>query len=377
MEQKLQSYLSNIASYFKKSKSHSIGIDLGGNNLKMVELEKKGGKIRLKNYALVKMEKNLSREDLRIFSGRIVSKILNEMDIRKKEVNIAIPSYSSLITLIEISAQTEEEIKHEVEYEATKYIPVDLSEVIFDWQVIESDLTIKKEIKVAKNENIIIETNQKKGDSKLTKVLLISVMKNISNNFQESFNNNGLSIGSIEVDCFSTQRALISGKKNNYLILDIGGGVTNVIGIYKGQLLFNRNIDLAGDRITNLIAESLNVSKKRAEKMKVDQGFESSSKVVVKNILEPVFDSIIEQAQKNLMEFDEFKKNGVDKVILSGGTSELKGVRKYIQSKMKTEVVFGNPWSKIEYPKEIEKKILGTSPFFSVAVGLALIGMEE
>jgi Tfp pilus assembly PilM family ATPase len=111
--------------------------------------------------------------------------------------------------------------------------------------------------------------------------------------------------------------------------------------------------------------------------MKIEQGFESDSKEVVQNILEPTFNSIIEQAQKNLGEFDEFKTENIDKLILSGGTSELKGAKEYIQNKIKTEVVYGNPWAKIEYPKEIEKKILATSPFFGVAVGLALIGLED
>ncbi|MCK5080951.1 MAG: type IV pilus assembly protein PilM [Candidatus Moranbacteria bacterium] len=374
MEQKLQSYFNNIASYFKKSKSHSIGIDLGGNNLKIVELQKKGGKIKLKNYALVKMEKDLSRRDLRYFSGQIVSKILADMSISKKDISIAIPSYSSLMTLLEVSGQSREEIESEIEYEASKYIPVDLSEVVFDWQIIESVSMLKK---VGSNEKENLDQKTDSPALKKSKVLLISVMKNISSEFQKSFQDNNLSIESIEVDCFSIQRALLGKEKKNYLILDIGGKVTNIIGIYKGQILFNRNIDLAGVKITDLIAKSLNVGKERAEKLKINQGFEFDSEIVVKNILEPVFDSIIEEAQKNLKEFEEFKEESLDKIILSGGTAKVRGAKDYIQDKMKVEVVYGNPWSKVEYPKKIEKKILNNSPFFGVAVGLALIGLEE
>lgn len=373
LEQQLQAYLNNIASYFKKIKGHSIGIDLGSNNLKVVELHKVGGKIKLKNYALVKMNKILTRDELRKFSGRLVSKVLKEMSVGEKEVNIAIPSYSSLITLVEVSGQTEDEIKREVEYEAAKYIPVDLNEVVFDWQIIESNVLTN-----SKNQNgEEIEGNKSGIGLKQNKVLLVSVMKDISSKYQKSFNNNNLKIDSIEVDCFSSQRSLLPDDKKSYVILDIGGKITNVIGVYRGQLLFNRNIDLAGEKITELIAKSLKVSKARAEKVKVEQGFESDSKTVIKNILEPTFDSIVEQAQKNIEEFDEFKGEKIEKLILSGGTSELRGVKKYIQSKMKTEVVYGNPWSKIEYPEEIKKKIISSGPYFSVAVGLALIGLES
>lgn len=396
MEMKLQSYLNNIASYFKKSKSHSIGIDLGSNNLKIVELQKKGEKIILKNYALVKMDRSLSADELRDFSGEIVSEILDKMSIRKKDISIAIPSYSSLITLLEIAGETEEEIKREVEYEATKYIPVNLNEVVFDWQIIKSATKDSYSAvipeKVDKINEIKIDT-KKEGENATVigngagtgsevkvnknKVLLVSVMKEISSQYQKSFNDNGLKIDSIEIDCFSAQRSLLQGQKKNYLILDIGGKVSNFIGVYEGQLLFNRNIDLAGNKITNLISKSLEINEERAEKIKIEQGFESDSQSVVKNILEPVFNSIIEEAQKNLKEFPELKEKEIEKIILTGGTSNLKGLKDFVQNKMGIEVVYGNPWAKIEYPKEIEKKILAMGPFFGVAVGLALIGLED
>jgi len=373
VENKLQSYLNNIASYFKKSKSHSVGIDLGNNSLKIVELEKKDGKIKLKNYALVKMKESLSEKDVRFFSGQMVFEVLKELSIKKKDISIAIPSYSSFITLIEVAGQTEEEIKGEIEYEAVKYIPVDLEEVVFDWQIIETPLSKNKKQKTEKN----LAEVQKEIELETSKVLLVSTMKNVSSELQKSFNNKKLSIDSIEVNCFSLQRALSHDKKDTCLIFDMGGKITNIIGVKEGQLLFNRNIDLAGDRITDLIAKSLNISRDRAEKLKKEQGFKSDSKIVVENILKPVFDSIMKEAKKNMEEFEEFKMGTVNKIILSGGTSDMEGAKEYIQSKMKIEVFKGNPWSQVEYPKEIEKKILAKNSFFGIAVGLALAGLLE
>jgi type IV pilus assembly protein PilM len=372
-EKKLQSYLNNIASYFKKSKSHSVGIDLGSNSLKIVELEKKDGKIKLKNYALVKMEEDLSEKDARLFSGQMVFEILKELSIKKTDISIAIPSYSAFITLIEVAGRTEEEIKGEIEFEAVKYIPVDLEEVVFDWQIIETPLLENKKQKIEKN----LAEVQEELESETSKVLLVSTMKNVSSELQKSFNDKKLLINSIEVDCFSLQRALSHDKKDICLIFDIGGKITNIIGVKEGQLLFNRNIDLAGDRITELIAKSLNISKNRAEKLKKEQGFKSDSKIVVENILKPVFDSIIKEAEKNMEEFKELGMGEVNKIILSGGTSDMKGAKEYIQDKVEMEVVRGNPWAQIEYPKEIEEKILAKNSFFGIAVGLALVGLLE
>lgn len=374
MSEKFQSYLNNIAIYFKKSKSHSIGVDLGSNNLKIVELQKRGGKIKLKNYALVKMEKELSREELRAFSGQMVAKIFKDISVRGKSANIAIPSYSSLITSIEVSGRNDEEIKGEIEYEAAKYIPVDLEDVVFDWQIIEP---VKEEILEEEEEEEPVGPLGKKEAEIKKRVLLVSVMKSISDQYQESFEKEGLGIDCIEVDCFSMKRSLLPGQGGSYLILDIGDKVTNIIGVYNDQILFNQNIDLAGRKITKLIAKSLKISEERAEKVKIEQGFESDSEIVVKNILEPVLNSIVEQAEKNIGEFEEFKKNPIEGIVLSGGVSQMKGLKDYVQNKTGKKVVFGNPWSLVEYPEKLKDQILASSPFFGVAVGLALIDLIE
>ena len=40
-------------------------------------------------------------------------------------------------------------------------------------------------------------------------------------------------------------------------------------------------------------------------------------------------------------------------------------------------VLVGNPWSKINYPEQLENTLLKLSPVFGVAVGLAISGLEE
>ncbi len=401
IEKQIKPYLDSIASYFKKIKGSAVGVDIGSDSLKIVKLKKTGGKIKLENYALIKIQEELTRQEIRKISGSLIKKALEDMSVGEKKINIGIPSYSSLITLMEVSGETEKEIEREIEYEAAKCIPVDLSEVVFDWQIL--DLTESSIIGETLENNNIVNNLEKNQPSKVLvqdeiktedlqnknaslaiearlnnkKVLLVSTMKEISNDYQKSLEENGLEINSIEVDCFSTQRSLLKNQSGNYLIIDIGGKVTNIVGIYKGQLLFNRNIDSAGNKLTELIAKNLNISQERAEKMKLKQGMKSDSDSVNKNIMEPFFDSIIEQAQKSMEKIEEFKNIKLDKVILSGGASETIGLKDYIQSKMGgVEVVYGNPWAGIEYPAEIKDRLFSVAPFFGVAVGLAMIDLD-
>lgn len=379
--EKLQPYLDNIASFLKKSKRHSVGVDIGSDSIKIVELEKTKGKIKLKNYALVKIKSEMTRQEIRKFSGQMVKNILNQMSSNSNDVNMAIPSYSSLITLMEVFGQTEEEIRREIEREVGKYIPVDLKEVVYDWNILDLEKG-PDDLEGEKNKQIEKKSNNKgkfKEEDKITglrKVLLVSVMKNISNEYEISFQKSNLKIGLIEVDCFSIQRALFRNSRDNYLVIDIGGKVTNFIGICQGKLLFNRNIDLAGEKLTDLISRGFNVNRKRAESMKINQGLKTESKEILKNVLEPFCDSIIDQVDKRLKEFDEFKKENLDKIVLTGGGSEIIGLKEYFEDKLEVDVVYGNPWMGIEYPEEIKGKLFKLGPFFSVAVGLALIDLE-
>lgn len=367
--QRLKPYLDNFTGFLKKNKRYSVGVDIGSSSIKIVELEKSKGAIKLKNYALIKIKSDLNRDKIRKSSGQIVENIFKKMSINQKEVNLAIPSYSSFVTLIEVLGNKESIIEKEIEKNISKYIPINLDDVVYDWKIINFEEN-KEEIQNIKNDDSINENSEK------TKVLLVSTTKNVSNDYEKSFEKSNLEVGSIEVDCFSIQRAFLGNQTGNYLIIDIGGKVTNFIGILKGQLVFNRNIDLAGDKLTELISKTLKVNKERAEMIKLKQGLKTDSKEILESVLKPFCDSIIEQAQKRIAEFKDLEEVSLDKIILNGGTSEMIGFKDYIEEKLGVDVVYGNPWSRIEYPKEIKDKILSYSPFFSVAVGLALIDFE-
>lgn len=368
--QRLKPYLDNFAGFLKKNKRYSVGVDIGSDSIKIVELEKSKGAIKLKNYALIKVKSGLDRDKIRKSSGQIVEDIFKKMSINQREVNLAIPSYSSFVTLIEVLGSKEPNIEKEIESNITKYIPINLDDVVYDWKVIDFRESTKEENPNIKGDDLIDENSQK------TKVLLVSTTKNISNDYEKSFEKSNLEVGSIEVDCFSIQRAFLGNQTGNYLIIDIGGKVTNFIGILKGQLIFNRNIDLAGNKLTELISKTLNVNNERAEMIKLKQGLKTDSKEILESVLKPFCDSIVEQAQKRIAEFKDLEEVNLDKIILNGGTSEMIGFKDYIEEKLGIDVVYGNPWSRIEYPKEIKDKILAYSPFFSVAVGLALIDFE-
>ncbi|MFO7807326.1 MAG: pilus assembly protein PilM [Candidatus Moraniibacteriota bacterium] len=380
-----QKYIDNFKKAFEREKTHSIGVDVGGNNFKIVELEKKGGEVVLKNYALVKVDEKIIDGEGGLINnqtGELLAKIFDELGIKSRTINIALPSSSSLITLIDVNSEGEsgDYINQAVELEAPKYIPVDLNEVIYDWEVIpEQDLeSEKEEVDGKKEEQNEQNIQEEKRDKNNKKVLLVSVMKRIIKKFEKVFYDNEFEIDYLEVDCFPVKKALIRNSRKNYIILDIGGKLSSIAGVYRGNIIFNRNIDVAGDRLTELIANTMGVGKNKAEKIKIEKGFNNESSKLVENVIEPFFSSIVDQTKSSINEFSSFfKKEDISAVVLTGGTSQIKGLKNYLEKELGIKVYYGNPWAGVEYPKKIEGKLMSASPYFSVAMGLALMGFRS
>ena len=72
----------------------------------------------------------------------------------------------------------------------------------------------------------------------------------------------------------------------------------------------------------------------------------------------------------------KFLKN-IKKFILVGGGSALRGLSDFAQARLQTDVVIGDPFSKVETPAFLTDILRNTGPEFAVAMGLALRRLEE
>ena len=67
----------------------------------------------------------------------------------------------------------------------------------------------------------------------------------------------------------------------------------------------------------------------------------------------------------------------IDGILLSGGTSKMKGLQEYFTRALETNVTSGHPWRHIAAEGDVAALIKNLGVSFSVAVGLALRGVEE
>lgn len=373
--------IDKLATFFKKKEKFSVGIDIGSSNIKIIEIEKKDEKLVLKNYVIADVDRELvlggGKELITKETPHVIKKALQEAGIKAKKVNSAVPSFASLITTLEIPRMPKNQIENVVNMEAPKYIPAPISEVIFGWQIISGSPLDEK----PKSEERIQFAERKKDPAVATeekiRILLVAVMKDVSKKFEDAIRTTGIDVGYLEVDSFSLKRSLIGNDMGNYIILDVGQKITNIILVSKGNLVISRNIDVAGNKFTEVISKGLGVSHEKAVQLKMKHGLEIDQKFGVK-LLDPVLRIFTNEIKREIEIFGgNYPNEKIEGIILSGGTSRLKGLNNFIQKDTGIRTFFGNPWAKLEYPEKLQEVLYGYGPGFAVAIGLAMLSFEE
>ena len=248
----------------------SLGIDLGSGSVKVVALGYKDKRWILKNYGQVRFKKEnppAAKKILELSDQQIadlIKTLLKKMKVRSKEFFASLPMSAGFSTIITLPKMSKSELAAAVMNEAEKYIPVSLDDTIIDWAVIPSGQDNKKPFfskdrniknkKVSTNSAKIISVNQTAGkflsqediagdDNNQTqqKILLVSVLKEVANRYQNIFNLAGLKIIGWEEESFSLGRSLIGDDKKMYLLIDLGYADISSFLINNGLIRFTYN----------------------------------------------------------------------------------------------------------------------------------------
>lgn len=349
---------------FNFGKKYFLGVDFGTSAIKIVELSYKSGQIFLENYGQVETGFSSNGEKVSLdqsasFDQKLkayLQALIRRMDLKTNDAHVAIPGYNGLINLVEFPEIKKEELDQAVKFEARKHIPIPLDEIALSWEILG-----KKEVG---------------APSKKMQIMIVAAPLKELKRYEGMIKEGGLKINFIELETFSLVRSLVGDDPSRFIIADIGARTTNIILVEDGIVKVNRNIDSGGYDVTSAISDSMNVSRVRAENLKKEKedlmGGGELSLVV------PSLEMVSGEIMRIANAFQEKNKDKkIDGIILSGGSAKIKGLDKYFSKITGLKTMVGNPWRKIGINPKLESKVrdgLGTS--FSVAIGLALSGIE-
>jgi len=363
-------------SFFKKKDTSVLGIDIGTSAIKIVQLRRDGnkavletyGELALGPYAGVEVGQATQLPNEKIIEA--LNDLMNEkeVNITTKECGLAIPFRASLMSVIQLPKTAEKQIAQLVPMEARKYIPVPITEVALDWTVIPED-----EYELENEE----DPNQPKVAHNLN-VLVIAIHNDVINNFQTIVEKTGLHASFFEVEIFSTMRAVLNENNTPVMILDMGASTTKLYVVEKGIVRTSHTINKGSQDITAFLATSLGISVQKAEILKRDEGllgvYENQP---LKDVMSATLDYIFSEANRTLLSYERKANKNVSKILLVGGGAALKGFAELAQKSFETEVVSGDPFSKVQTPAFLEEILKHTGPEFAVAVGTAIRKLQE
>ncbi len=335
-----------------------LGVDFGTAGIKLLELENRRGVPLLLTYGYSEGEVNITRGDFQRKAPEIINllkEICQKAKITSRKAIAALPSFSVFSSLINLPSMSKKELASSVYWEAKKFIPMPIEEVVLDWKIVKE---IKKESEETKEKNL--------------RILLTAAPRDLVERYIEIFKKANLEFLSLETESFALVRSLIGHDPSVIMILDMGATATDIIIVEEGIPLFSRSIEIGGRNITKAIANNLNIDPKRAEQFKRDIGLSQDKESVIPKTITMILSSIINEIRYSINFYQTQSAKSIEKIVLSGGSAFLPNLAQYFSDFFGIRTYIGDPWSRISYPTELKSVLEEIGPKFAVAIGLAL-----
>jgi len=158
----------------------------------------------------------------------------------------------------------------------------------------------------------------------------------------------------------------------------MGAQATKLYIIERGILRASHIINKGSQDITLAISKSLSTTVESAENMKRVYGLSSGSEHKdLHEIITVNLDYIFYEANTVLSNYQKKSNRNVAKIILTGGGVLLKGFTDLAKISFQTEIVYANPFDKMETPAIFNEQLKLAGPEFAVAIGIALRRLSE
>lgn len=353
----------------------AIGVDIGTSAVKIVQLKKTPSGPELINYGMMPLPPDAMAEgevsDPQAVAA-VIKDLLKSKKIKADRTFASISGQNVIMRFTKLPVMDSDDLEATVRIEAEQYVPYAIDEVSITHAVL----------------NTVEEDEE--GGGKFS-ILLVVAQKALVNSYTEVLKMSGINPEVIDVDTIAAINALEASYMQTAFaqeggevvaIIDTGARTTNISVLKAGVLMFTRNIPIAGNSITDMIREVMKQEFDQAESIKIEEAEVGIGDMGDNEISEVVKTTVEELASEIRRSFDYFKAQSRDplihKIILSGGSSNLRSFNTYLSNELGVDVYMGNPLEAIAAvtapdPDELYNNLQQ----FTVAIGLALRGVVE
>lgn len=332
----------------------AVGLDITDQSIKVIELLKNGESLKLGRFGEISLPVGtVEAGELKNMEAFIL--VLKELKSKYQLENvfISLPDDHTFALSLDLPNLKPEEIYSSLELQIEEYVPLPATEIVFDFSLINSDVT----------------TNLKIG--------VIALPRSIVSDYQEAFHEAGLSLLAIETQSVALTRTFSTpDKKENLVIIDIGRNHSSISAVLNGVVVHTTAFLIGGEAITRNLQKGLGVEFAEAEKIKMSQGLsQATTNQSALEAIIPVASALREEVERHLNSWfqNEDKKKKPERIVLIGGQAALPGFAEYLGNHLNCPVETGNPWQKVFPVGQVVSAIPQNEALrFATATGLAL-----
>ncbi len=334
-----------------------VGIDIGSNSVKVVELAYGDGSYRLENIGEAMLPsgaitgKSISRGD--VVSG-VISNLVSRLSIKAKRVVIGLSGKAVASSIVNVPRT---------------FLRKDMEKLVPDL------VNVNLFRNVGGVNYSYTPLSRRNGKSTEVPVLIVAVSKRTAQEYKSSVFSAGLRARIIDIDAMalSSAYAVSCGSHSEKVALvNIGASVINLSLLDGGAPLMLRDIPLGGQWVTFRLMEKFKITYEEAERIKCSiKGYGRYEDI------RAVFSDFATLAAGEIKAVLDDGGVGIARVILSGGSSRITTMTDTLGEATGASVEILNPFRNIGVldsrfdPEYIEH----LAPKMAVAVGLALRGL--
>ncbi len=341
-----------------------VGLDIGSNSVKMVQIRAADSKPKLVNLGLIPLPGDAFEEG-RMAKPELVSNAIRQLaahlKIKQKKVAVAISGYDVMIKKIELPTMTEEELKARMQAELGQYIPYNIDEVDIDYQVLDVS----------------------KARPNYMEVLLVAAKKESISDYSAIMKQAGLEPYVIDVDFFALGNAFEATDTftdESIALLDIGANKSVMNIVYKGIPVFTRGISIGGNQISETIRDYFRIPFEEAESVKLGEAPDRYPAQELQEIFTSTVRNWVGECKRAVdFYYNNYPEYRIGSLLLSGGSCRIPLLDKLFQETMELPVAIFNPVSKIEYDsRQFDPAYIDyIGPRMAISLGLALRKTKE
>jgi type IV pilus assembly protein PilM len=375
----------------------AAGLEVGTSALKVVEL-RPGGIPGLSAVGSRQMPPGLIQDDQVVDPQGLAEEIkalFEEAGVNRNFVVTAVSNRQAITRNIFVPRMSLQELDEAIKWEAERYIPFPIDEVVLDYYVLD-------------NPDDVEEGGQ-------LEVVIAAARIDLVSQQVDYLKLAGLEPLVIDIKPFTLLRSLRGSLLGDHLnkatlsgshytegdeigmVLEIAASNTTITLVRGGRVLMNRNIGVSGDDFTAAVQRAFGLDFDTAEEVKLDYGTasirteddeellnfdakrEEYSPSRVYESLRPVLVDLTTEIRRSL-EFFRVQAGDADinRMVLAGGGAKLRGLPEAISDALGFRVDLANPWLTVavdenRFDLEQLRKI---GPEFAVPLGLALRGVR-